>query len=300
MEMLSSTSVLLVHEDWADSFVSMCVITISGTVVTFNTKYTLIGEENPTAGIRLTALSSTKAVVAFTRTNANTNAIVLSISGTVITTNSEYTAFTTDGISILKALSSTTFVIGTSNTRMKIGTVSGTTISYGSQSSTYETGSYIIYTSVVVLSSTSFVVTYTFNKNGKSVVCSVSGTTITVNTPYTFRTSEGAAYDTMFDESSLIDSTNYVIAYRYYGNMYAITAKIDGTAITFSSTSIVVSTNVNDINISVADATTFLVAYSTSTYGKSRVGIISADGKKINNIIMAKFNSATILKWNNQ
>ena len=162
-------------------------------------------------------LDSTHVVVAYADSSSNGKVVIGTISDKQITwgTAVTFNAASTNYISVV-ALTSTSFVVvyrdeGNSNYGTAIaGTVSGTTITLGSET-TFWTTDYASYTDVCRLDDTHFFVGFQGNDGAnlypRSVVGSVSGTTITFGTVVTVNTGSGGAYIRV----ATLDSTHVVV-----------------------------------------------------------------------------------------
>jgi hypothetical protein len=237
-----------------------------------------------TDSISAAALSSTSFVVAY-RDIGNSyygTAIIGTVSGTTITFGSEYVfnAANTDYISAA-ALSSTSFVVAyrdignSSYSTAIIGTVSGTTITFGSEYVFNPASTY--YISAAALSSTSFVVAYRdIGNSGTAIIGTVSGTTITFGSPYVFNPAS-----TSYISAAALSSTSFVVAYSDIGNSYygtAIIGNVSGTTITFGSEYVFNAAGTDSISAAALSSTSFVVAYrdiGNSSYGTAIIGNVS-------------------------
>ena len=239
-----------------------------------------------TSYISVSALDSTHFVVGY-RDYGNSDygtAIIGTVSGSTISYGSEYvfnSAYTYE-ISV-SALDSTHFVVGYRDYGNSdygtaiIGTVSGSTISYGSEYVFNSAYTYEI--SVSALDSTHFVVGYCDNGNsdkGTAIIGTISGSTISYSSEYVFNSA--ATYDISV---SALDSTHFVVGYRDYGNSNkgtAIIGTISGSTISYSSEYVFNSAATYEISVSALDSTHFVVGYqdsSNSNKGTARIGTIS-------------------------
>ena len=128
----------------------------------------------------------------------------------------------------VSALDSTHFVVGyqdygnSSYGTAIIGTISGSTISYGSEYVFNSATTYDI--SISALDSTHFVVGYYDGGNsgyGTAIIGTVSGSTISYGSEYVFNSAS-----TVYISVSALDSTHFVVGYRDNGNSYYGTAII--------------------------------------------------------------------------
>jgi hypothetical protein len=254
-----------------------------------------------TYDISVSALDSTHFVVGYCD-SGNSNygtAIIGTISGSTISYSSEYVfnSAYTDYISV-SALDSTHFVVayrdyGNSNYGTAIiGTISGSTITYGSE---YVFNSAITASiSISALDSTHFVVAYRDYGNsnyGTAIIGTISGSTITYGSEYVFNSAITASISI-----SALDSTHFVVGYMDYGNSYygtCIIGTISGSAISYGSEYVFNQANTSYISVSTLDSTHFVVGYcdsGNSNYGTAIIGTIS--GSTISYSSEYVFNSA--------
>ena len=163
-----------------------------------------------------------------------------------------------------------------------VGTVSGTSISFGSPSSSFGTTSGSDNTSITYDSANNkVVITYRDAGNssyGTAIVGTVSGTSISLGTPVVFNSG-----DTRYT-SATFDSTNnkVVIAYKDAGNSgygTAIVGTVSGTSISFGSEVVFESANTDYISATYDSANNkVVIAYmdnGNSSYGTAVVGTVS-------------------------
>ena len=252
--------------------------------ITYGSEYAF--NSATTAGTSVAVLDSTHFVVAYTDTGNSSygTAIIGVISGTTIAYGSEYPfneASTSN--SSVSALDATHFVVsytdaGNSSYGTSIfGTVAnGDEISYGAESNFNEASTAHI--SSVKISSTTFVVSCRdtgAGGDGTSLIGTVSGTTISFGSEYTFTTSA------LYTSTILLDSTHFIVSYRdgavtNYGTSNIGT--ITGTAIAFGSKYVFNSARSDYVYSTLLDSTHFVVSYQdvdNSGYGTSVVGVIS-------------------------
>ena len=164
-----------------------------------------------------------------------------------------------------------------------VGTVSGTSISYGSE--------YVFNSALTIYASVSFdpnttgkfVVAYTDQGNsnyGTAIVGTVSGTSITFGSEYVFNSGTTYYSSISFDPKT---AGKFAAAYRDAGNSNygtAVIGTISGTSISFGSEVVFNSGASNYISISfdTNNANKFVVAYQdggNSNYGTAAVGTVS-------------------------
>jgi hypothetical protein len=227
---LDSTHFVVGYRDYGNSDYGTCIIgTISGSTISYGSEY--VFNQAETYYISVSALDSTHFVVGYGDYGNSYygTAIIGTISGSTISYSSEYVfnSASTQYISI-SALDSTHFVVGYRDEggdkygHCKIGTISGSTISYSSE---YVFNSAITdYISVSALDSTHFVVGYCDGSNsyyGTAIIGTISGSTISYSSEYVFNSA-----NTDYISVSALDSTHFVVGYRDNGNSYYGTAII--------------------------------------------------------------------------
>lgn len=161
-----------------------------------------------------------------------------------------------------------------------VGTVSGTDISFGSETVFESANTYYI-SATFDSSNNKVVVAYADGGNsgyGTAVVGTVSGTSISFGTPVVFESASAGFASVVFDSSN----NKVVIAYRDDGNSNygtAIVGTVSGTSISFGSAAVYHSTN-SLANMIAFDSTNnkVVIAYkdnSDSSKGKAVVGTVS-------------------------
>ena len=256
--------------------------------------------------------NANKFVVAY-RDIANSSygtAVVGTTSGTSITFGSEY-VFSSAGAGIVWTSISfdpTTagkFVIafqdaGTSeHGTVMVGTVSGTTLSFGSKYVFNSASTSNIAISLDPLNSGKFVVVYRDDANsdyGTAVVGTVSGTSISFGSEYNFNGSSEASYNSIDFDS--LDSGKFVISYRDHGNSSygtAIVGTVSGNSISFGSEVVfnAGATYFTSISFDPSAVGKLVIAYkdvSNSNYGSTVVGTVSGTSISFGSEVV--FNSA--------
>jgi uncharacterized membrane protein YciS (DUF1049 family) len=238
---LSSTKFVLAYTDEGNSKKGTAVVAdVSGNIVAYGSKY--VFNSAWTLEISVAALSSTKFVIVYRdeSNSGSSTAVIGDVSGNTITFGSEYVFNSGSTVYIsVAALSSTKFVAAyrdygnSSYGTAIIGDISGTTITYGSESvfNSSNTG----WTSVAALTSTRFVVAFSdFSTQLKGITRfgDVSGNTITYGVNFAFNT-----YDTEYTSVTALSSAKFVVAYKDAGNSDKGTARIgeiSGSAILIS------------------------------------------------------------------
>jgi len=249
--------------------------------------------------------TNNKVIVAYRNFNNDGRARVGTVSGTSITFGSEVT-FNSGGftsyISCVYDSTNEKVVISykdsssSSDGTAIVGTVSGTSISFGTKQA-FETNNIDYITSTFDSTNGKVVIAYSDNGNGTrgtALVATVSGTSISYGSKAVFETA-AVAY-----ESCTFDSTNgkVVIAYRdnvspYHGK--AVVGTVSGTSISFGSA--VTFNTASSVDISCAyDSTNgkVVIAYKdvgNSSYGSAIVGTVSGTSISFGN--SAVFNSGS-------
>ncbi|MCR9290332.1 MAG: BspA family leucine-rich repeat surface protein, partial [Bacteroidetes bacterium] len=258
-----------------------------------------------TTFISIAALSSSAFVVAFKDNGGNSHGIarIGTVSGSTITFAGSEAVFNnanTFRISVA-ALSSSAFVVvygdggnsfhGTS----RVGTVSGSTITYSGSESIYNSAS-TDFPVVTPLSSSSFVVVYKDNGNsghGTARVGTVSGSTIT----YSGSESIFNTASTSWIYISKLNSSKFVVTYNDNGNGNYGTARIgdvSGSNITFNgSESIFNAASTNYTSVAALNSSSFVIGYedAAGSHGFARIGTVSGSTITFNASAVA-FNAA--------
>ena len=162
-----------------------------------------------------------------------------------------------------------------------VGTVSGTSISFGS-ASVFESARADNITATFDSSNNKVVFSYQDDGNsgyGTSVVGTISGTSISFGTPVVFESASLEFIDSTFDSSN----NKVVIVYQDEGNSShgtAIVGTVSGTSISFGSAAVFESADTRDINVAYdSNAQKAVIAYrdvGNSQYGTAIVGTVSS------------------------
>jgi hypothetical protein len=162
-----------------------------------------------------------------------------------------------------------------------VGTVSGTSISFGS-ASVFESARADNITATFDSSNNKVVFSYQDDGNsgyGTSVVGTISGTSISFGTPVVFESASVEFIDSTFDSSN----NKVVIVYQDEGNSShgtAIVGTVSGTSISFGSAVVFESADTRDINVAYdSNAQKAVIAYrdvGNSQYGTAIVGTVSS------------------------
>ncbi|KQZ49709.1 hypothetical protein ASD54_12280 [Rhizobium sp. Root149] len=275
---LSATQVVVCYYDGTNS--QAVIGTISGTSVSFGTAVTF--RSGGGGYVSVCALSSTSFAVAYRDTGNQGNARIGSVSGTAITFPSAEVTFnpaSTAFISIA-SLSSTAVIIAYQDTGNSsygtaiIGTVSGTTITFGSE--------YVFRplttSNISVCALTSSTIVVANDASGAAGQCyagTVSGTAITFGSLTTFDSTAAASYTSIV----ALTSTSFLVAWaRGTTDGRAKIGTVSGTTVSFPGSDAVFNGNTGYVSATKLSATSVLVAYEdagNSSYGTICIATIS-------------------------
>lgn len=177
-----------------------------------------------------------------------------------------------------------------------VGTISGSTISFGSPA-VFESATTIFVTSVYDTTNQKVVNLYTDATNasyGTAVVGTVSGTSISFGTPVVF-----SAFDSLYIVSTY-DSTNSKVVTSYYVNgsgvSYSIVGTVSGTSISFGTRVTLVSSPAYDGSAAFDSTSSKVIkAYAdgnNSNYGTVKIGTVSGTSISYGSPVI--FRSATV------
>jgi hypothetical protein len=290
---------VIVYRDQGNSNYGTAIVgTVSGTTITFGTGVVFSSSDirfpEITFDPNTAAVTAGKFIVAY-QDGGNSDygtAIVGTVSGTSISFGTElvFNSGNTDNISI--AFDPNTvgkFIVAYKDNGNSyygtaiVGTVSGTTLSFGTEV-VFNSGS-IGYISISFDPSTAgkFVIAYNDVDNGNygtAIAGTLSGTTVTFGTEVVFNSSNTSYTSIAFD---LNNAGKFVIAYRDVDNSgygMAIVGTLSGTTMTFGTAVAFNSSYTNYISLSFDPNTAgkFIVVYrdqSNSDYGTAIVGTVS-------------------------
>ena len=283
----TNNKVVVAYRDVSTGYGTAVVGTVSGTSISFGSS--VYFNSSATFETSATFDSNSNKVVIVYRDNGNSNygrAVVGTVSGTSISFGStvlfnsaysQYMAATFDSNSnkvVVAYLDGGQAFYGTA----KVGTVSGTSISFGS-AVVYESSSAPFTRMAFDSNSNKVVITYYDGANsnyGTAVVGNVSGTSISFGTAVVFQASLVVYPSVTFDSNS----NKIVIAYQNSGNSNygtAIVGTVSGTSISFGS-AVVFNSAFSSYESAVFDSNTnkVVVAYADGgTTGKVIVGTVS-------------------------
>jgi len=302
----NAQKVVIAYTDNSNSSYGTAVVgTVSGTSISFGTP--VVFESASSANISATYDTNAQKVVIAYKDTGNSEygtAIVGTVSGTSISFGSAtvFESASTETISATYDSNNYKVVIAyrdfTNNSKGTaiVGTVSGTSISFGSPV-IFESGG-VSYTSAVYdTNAQKVVITYRDNNNsyyGTAIVGTVSGTSISFGSAVVFESATVEYVSAVYDSNA----QKVVIAYEDIGNSEygtAIVGTVSGTSISFGSAVVFESAGVNFIAITYdSNAQKVVIAYrdvGNSNYGTLAVGTVS--GTSIS------FGSATVFNAGN-
>jgi len=276
--------VIAYRDNSSPNYGSAIVGTVSGTSISFGTP--VVFESASTYNISMAFDSSSNKVVIAYRDYGNSQygtAIVGTVSGTSISFGSAvmFEEATTDYISTVYDASANKVVIayrdqGNSNSGTAIvGTVSGTSISFGSPtafngSAYYISATYDTNAQKVVIAFTDG----TNSSNGTAIVGTVSGTSISFGTKVVFGASNSDYINAVYDSNA----QKIVILYMASVGT-GIVGTVSGTSISFGSTATFSSGSLDFLGATYDSVASKIVLayrdYSNSYYGTLNVGTVS-------------------------
>ncbi len=239
-----NNKVVVVYADQGNSNYGTAIVgTVSGTSISFGTAVTFTSSNIYTDSINATFDSSNNKIVIAYQRSSQGKAIVGTVSGTSISFGSEatYTTNTPDYISATFDNSNNKVVISyrdTSNSNYGtavVGTVSGTSISFGS-AVVFATATTNYISSTFDSSNNKVVTVYRDQGNsgyGTAIIGTVSGTSISFGTEVVFHSAASAYPGPTFDTTN----NKVFIAYADYGTFTgkAVVGTVSGTSISFGS-----------------------------------------------------------------
>ena len=286
----NSQKVVIAYRDRGNSNYGTAIVgTVSGTSISFGTA--VVFESASSYDFAVTYdTNSQKIVVAYTDGGNSTygTAIVGTVSGTSIsfgsaavfkTANASGKAMTYDSNS-QKIVVAYRDLGNSDQGSCNVGTISGTSISFGSDV-VFEAASTNEISATFDSNSNKVVISYSDEGNsnyGTAIVGTVSGTSISFGTAVVFEAATATQMSSAFDSSS----NKVVVAYKDAGNSFfgtAIVGTVSGTSISFGTASVFQESNTNNIS-AVFDLSTnkVVIAYrddGDSDFGKVIEGTVS-------------------------
>jgi len=231
------------------------------------------------------ALSSTKVFIAYANSNPGSGigvvATVSTTSAPVYGTPVSFSAVGTNGTHYISAaaLDSTHALVAYTRDGLgaaRVVTISGTTVSYGTEYSFCTSTSQI---KVSKLSSTSVLISfedYSGTVTSNAIVANISGGVISYGSVYSFTGPNNSGLD-----SASLDSTHGIVVYQKFSSTgsYGRTLEIAGTStISYGPEYMIYGGQIFDVSIAPLDSTRALVSYyraSPGTNGVARIANIS-------------------------
>ena len=282
--------------DGTSSFYGTAIVgTVSGTAISFGSGYVFNSGGSVDNSITFDPNDSGKFVISY-RDAGNSNygtAVVGTVSGTTLSfgTAVVFNAGSTDyGKASFDPNNAGKFVVaykdisnGTGNGTAIVGTVSGTSLSFGTEVVFEASRSDFVSMSFDPNDSGKFVVVYRDLYNsyyGTVVVGTISGTTLSFGTVVVYNSGNSGDNTVAFDPNT---TGKFVIAYRDNGNSdysTAIVGTVSGTSLSFGSEYIFKTGFISGLWLSFDpnNAGKFVVAYKdhlNSSYGTAIVGTVS-------------------------
>jgi hypothetical protein len=216
------------------SLVRARVVSMTGSLPVVGTELSFSSCVNPGIPI-INDIDSSRALVVYTHSSGFVYGIVLSISGTTVTANTETQLFasTITAYELVK-LDSTRFLIVYNRSGLIYGrviTVSGTSISIGTEYSVSSSTTGTTEISGALISTDKVLLAVNGSSNATyTLAVSISGTVITAGTRLTIRST-----GTYRPRVTKIDTDKGVIIHQWGGDGYAAVANVSGTTVTIPS-----------------------------------------------------------------
>ena len=278
----SNNRVVISYRDGGNNFYATTVVgTISGTSISFGTPV-VFNSENSNFITNVFDSNAGKIVTLYLTSLGYPSAKVGTVSGTSISYGSATAIISSNAYYMFGATfdSTNNKVIvghgssGGANANVSVGTVSGTSISFGSAATTE--GSYM---GAMGFDSTNGKVVfalYTSSNGGRAYVGTVSGTSISFGSAVQFNSNIGDLAGVAHDPNS----GKTVIGYRKGGGQAAaIVGTVSGTSISFGSETEVQTSNTTNVGMgfdSRVNKIIYAYRYGPSPYnGRLRVGTVS-------------------------
>jgi hypothetical protein len=255
--------------------------TLSGTSISWGDPYSFSGDGYTWQ--KMGRLDNSKVVIAYRKQNAGNKvaAIIAEISGNVISFGTEEDLYDSNHAAewiSLAILNNSKFAVvfsdDTNSTQyVVIGEVNATTITHGN-AYTFDTKK-TNYHVIGALSETKIVVAYyTLSPNtAYCIVGNITGTDVSWGDRYTYNTAAS-----MYNSLVVLNDSQFLIAYQDVGNSSygtAIIGEVNGTTVSYGTSSVFKNENTSDITISKFDETSLVIAYQASNKGYAVSGNIS-------------------------
>jgi len=260
---VNAQKIVVVYKTRTDSMKGHAVVgTVSGTTISFGTPAVFESADVDYVAVAYDA-NAQKVVIAYNDAgnNANGTAVVGTVSGTNISfgtpavynpAGTYYNAITYDAVAQKVVIAYRDAGNGNDGTAV-VGTVSGTDISFGSET-VFETGTTSYIYAVYDTNAQKVVIAYMDDSNsdkGTAVVGTVSGTSITFGSPVIYETGDILGVSMAYDSTA----QKVVIAYANTSNSFygtAIVGTVSGTSISFGSSTVFKSGSIGYSPVSVA------------------------------------------------
>ena len=236
------------------------VATVSGTSLSFGSEATIT--TNTTTNVKAAFDSNANKVVIVWRDNTEANTPVRAVVGTISGTSVSFgtIANVTDNSAMLPIIAfdsnSNKVVVGYrhvydgSTGKAKVGTISGTSISFGTEA-VFQNSNTDPMDMTFDSNSNKIVIIYKHNADsddGKAIVGTVSGTSISFGTAVTWSTGNGDKSRCTFDSNS----NKVVIVFKDTNNsshVSSVVGTVSGTSISFGSTAVVKTTGCGELDV---------------------------------------------------
>lgn len=218
----------------------------------------------------------------------HSKAQIATVSGSTVSFGPKYEFVNISGVgnyAIIAVLDTAKFIVAyqdetdSGHGTLKIGTVSGTAITFGPETEFLSAGR-AAYISMATLDASGFVLSYADwadGNRGKVLIGSVSGTTVSLGSPTTFYPLNQAT-DT---HVAIFDDSTFVLSYRKgnAGDLQGVArvGTASGLSLTLGSEAEFTSI-VSNHGVDVIDASKFVIAYrdnGDSGHGTARIGTVS-------------------------
>jgi len=274
---IDRNKILVAYQNGSNYYGKSIVLTISDTTITAGTVFDFATTN--TTSILVTTLDSSKVLVIYKNNSYSYRgtAIVLTISGTTITAGTSLIYETSEA--------GNASITSLDNNKVLVAYEDGNNSSYGTaivltiSDTTITAGTPLVFEngrantiSLVTIDNTKALAVYgegNSNYYGKSIVLTISDTTITAGTPLVFENAQVG----WFSATSLVNS-KVLVTYRYntggYGKSIVLT--VSGSTITAGTAFVFESNTVLYLSAKTLDSNRVLVAYSsTSNYGTAKI-----------------------------
>ena len=236
----NAQKVLIAYQDRVNNDYGAAIVgTVSGTSISFGTP-TIFSSISSTALAATYDSTAQKIVVVCSRGASSPAGFVGTISGTSVSFGSggTYGGTNDNGNAITYDANANKVVVvyrdgGDTQGKSSVGTVSGTSISFGSEA-VFDSGSVGEYTGITYDASVQkVVVAYVVSNTGYAKVGTVSGTSISYASSSSYSSTANSYVDVAYDSNAESVAIFYRDSSPFYGK--AVSGKVSGTSISFSS-----------------------------------------------------------------